>query len=108
MYYRPSDRAERAARGLGFLYRVSYHKFYLDEIYYNIVVRFGKFVAKFVDYFDRIVIDGIVQLVSKIVFVAGLGLKYTQTGQVQTYGVIALVGLFVFVVIAMITVGGVI
>lgn len=107
MYWRPTIQPARLANQLHFLYQVSFRKFYLDEIYYAVVVAVGKFLAAVVDFVDRYIIDGIVALVARGTYVVGLGLKYTQTGQVQTYGLVAMLGLLVVIAIAMFRVGGV-
>ena len=107
MYWRPVISAERMARRMGLLYQVSFHKFYFDEIYYAVVVATGKFLAALVDFVDRYIIDAIVGLVGRMVYIAGLGLKYTQTGQIQTYSLVAALGVLVVVAIAMFHVGGV-
>jgi len=106
-YWRPKLSAEKAARGAGFLYVISYRKFFWDEIYGAVIVGGGKVIASLVDIIDRYVIDFIVTLVSRAVYVFGLGLKYTQTGQVQTYGMVAVFGIFIILAIALFRVGGV-
>jgi NADH-quinone oxidoreductase subunit L len=103
----PKVDAAKLARRLGPLYQLSFHKFYLDEIYYAIIVYTGKAIAGLIDVIDRFVIDGIVNLLARGAYIIGLGLKYTQTGQVQTYGVAAMLGVFVLLVIAMFHTGGV-
>jgi len=107
MYWRPSINPEKLASALKPLYRLSLRKFYLDEIYYAIVVATGKFIGAVVDIFDRYIVDGIVNLLARLGYVVGLGFKYTQTGQVQTYGMVAVFGLFVIIAVAMLRVGGV-
>ena len=107
MYWRPVINAEKLAKNLGFLYQISFHKFYFDEIYYAIVVATGKVIASVVDFVDRYIVDGIVSGVSRLAYVLGLGLKYTETGRVQTYSAVAVFGLFVILLIAMFRVGGV-
>ncbi|WP_029422306.1 NADH-quinone oxidoreductase subunit L [Alicyclobacillus macrosporangiidus] len=107
MYWRPAVQPEKVARGLGFLYQLSFRKFYLDEIYYAIVVATGKAIAAIVDFVDRYIIDGIVRLVARIVATIGLGLKYTQTGQIQAYTAVAAFGVLILVAWAMWSIGGV-
>ncbi|MCL6599368.1 MAG: NADH-quinone oxidoreductase subunit L [Alicyclobacillus macrosporangiidus] len=107
MYWRPAVQPEKLARGLGFLYQLSFRKFYLDEIYYAIVVATGKAIAAIVDFVDRYIIDGIVRLVARIVATIGLGLKYTQTGQIQAYTAVAAFGVLILVAWAMWSIGGV-
>jgi NADH-quinone oxidoreductase subunit L len=94
-----------AGRG-NLLYLVSFRKFYLDEIYYAVIVVPGKWIARIVDFVDRYIIDGIVVLVSRLIYLFGLCLKYTQTGQVQTYGTVTVLGLFVFLAWALLRQGG--
>lgn len=107
LYWKPAKGAEGLARGLSIPYKVSFHKFFFDEIYYVIVVLGGKAIAAIVDAVDRYVIDAIVQLFGKAGTAVGLLFKYSQNGQVQTYGAWAAVGLLVFVALAMFRVGGV-
>ncbi|SFU65309.1 NADH-quinone oxidoreductase subunit L [Alicyclobacillus macrosporangiidus] len=107
MYWRPAIQPEKLARSLGFLYQLSFRKFYLDEIYYAIVVATGKAIAAIVDFVDRYIIDGIVRLVARIVATIGLGLKYTQTGQIQAYTAVAAFGVLILVAWAMWSIGGV-
>ncbi|MBX6352120.1 MAG: NADH-quinone oxidoreductase subunit L [Thermoflavifilum sp.] len=103
---RADQRAAAAASAAGPLYRVSLRKFYLDEIYESSVVRAGKWLARIADGLDRFVIQSIVYLASRMTYAAGWGLRLLQTGQVQTYGVVAALGLFVLIAIAMLR-GGV-
>jgi len=107
LYWRKLADPARLAQRMGFLYQLSFRKFYLDELYYAMVVSTGKFVAAVVDFVDRYLIDGLVSLVARASYVLGLGLKYTQTGRVQTYSAIAVFGLFVLLFVAMFRVGGV-
>lgn len=87
--------------------RLSYRKFYIDEIYESTLVRGGKVLAQFVEGINRYVISLLVSGVSWLVYLFGVGLKFTQTGQVQTYGVVALCGLVVLIIIAYFHQGGV-
>jgi len=107
MYWRPVVSPEKLANSLKFFYVLSFRKFYLDEIYEGTIVNLGKLIAAAIDLIDRYIIDAIVVLVSRLTYLIGLGLKYTQTGQVQTYGLFAMLGLFVVIVIAMFRIGGV-
>ncbi|RIV21008.1 NADH-quinone oxidoreductase subunit L [Alicyclobacillaceae bacterium I2511] len=107
MYWKPVISAEKLARNLSGLYRLSFNKFYLDEIYYGVVVWTGKLIAGIVDFFDRYILDLIVRMLGRLGYMGGVGLKYTQTGQVQTYSVIAFFGIMILLAIAMFHVGGV-
>jgi NADH-quinone oxidoreductase subunit L len=97
---RSADRAARVAQAASYLYLISLRKFYVDELYQATVVRAGKCFARAVDRLDRYVVQSFVYLVSRLVYGAGWGLRETQTGQLQTYGVVAAFGLFLLVAIA--------
>ncbi|MCY0888719.1 MAG: NADH-quinone oxidoreductase subunit L [Alicyclobacillaceae bacterium] len=88
-------------------YALSRNKFYVDEVYSWTVVRGGKLLAALVDLVDRYLIEGLTRLVGLFFYGIGNVLRYTQTGQIQTYGTFALVGLVVFLVVAVFRVGGV-
>ncbi|MDQ0189409.1 NADH-quinone oxidoreductase subunit L [Alicyclobacillus cycloheptanicus] len=107
MYWRPVIQPAKMASALKFFWLVSNRKFYLDEIYYYVVVGGGKVISAIVSIVDRYIIDGLVNLFARLGYIIGLGLKYTQTGQVQAYGVVAAFGLFLILVIAMFHLGGV-
>jgi NADH-quinone oxidoreductase subunit L len=107
VYWWPHERQDELPRRLKPFYLISYRKFGIDEVEYGLVVATGKFLSSAVDLFDRYIIDGIVGLIGRVVYLIGLAGKYTQTGQVQTYGMVAAIGVFLIVAIAMIHVGGV-
>ncbi len=111
MYYKKSISADRVAAALKPLYKLTYNKYYFDELYQviliNPVMAFGRFMWSF----DANVIDGFVNLVGKATIVwsqiklwvdiwivdgavNGSGwlvqqgasiLKYLQTGAMQFY-----------------------
>lgn len=65
---------------------------YLDKIYGATVVAAVATIAKISTWFDRYVIDGIVNLVSLVTIFSGSALKYNVTGQSQFYLLTILVG----------------
>ncbi len=105
------------------LYKVSYKKWYFDEIYNATVVAatvgFAKISALFdlkiidglvngsawvarnlgyfIGHFDNIVIDGLVNLIANLTGFFGSMVRYLQTGRVQTYVAFAIVGLILLV-----------
>jgi NADH-quinone oxidoreductase subunit L len=80
------------------LYQLSYHKYYIDEVYQAVFVRPLTGIGLAFQWFDRYIIDGLVGLVAKIVNTAGSLLTRLQNGQVQRYGLVALLGLVLFIV----------
>lgn len=107
LYWRPVLSSAKMKSNLSFFWTLSNRKFFFDEVYGFVIVGGGKVIAAIVDIVDRYIIDGIVNIVSRIAYIIGLGLKYTQTGEVQVYGVVAAFGLFLILCIAMFHIGGV-
>ncbi len=66
---------------------------YLDKIYGATVVATVAAIAKITAWFDRYVIDGVVNLVSLVAIFSGSTLKYNATGQSQFYLLTILVGI---------------
>lgn len=104
--YGQAGRAERLAKGFGFLYRLSYRKFYVDELYALAIVAPAFALAEALRFVDRWMIDGVVRVLGELGYSGGVGLKYSNTGQVQTYGLVALFGILILAVAAL-RVGGV-
>ncbi|WCK54332.1 NADH-quinone oxidoreductase subunit L [Aneurinibacillus sp. Ricciae_BoGa-3] len=81
----------------GFFYRLSYRKYYIDEIYDVVFVRPLRAIGHALNAFDVYIIDGIVRLVAAITRgIGGTGAR-VQNGQVQTYGAVALIGLVLLI-----------
>ena len=102
--------------GLGGLYNAMRNKFYFDELYMNTIVRFSQWLSRSSAWFDRTIINGVVDSVGRFGawlasalasfdngfidgIVNGLGslanragnaLRLVQTGQGQTYLLVAL------------------
>lgn len=107
MYGKRSVNPENVARASGPLYTLSYNKFFIDEIYRLIIVGPVVWIGKTLNFIDRWIVDGLVALVGQTTFAASLGLKYGQNGQIQTYGLLASLGVLVLVA-ASLYMGGVI
>jgi NADH-quinone oxidoreductase subunit L len=125
MYYRQTLAPERFSSVAGGLfYRLSYNKYYVDEIYQAIFVNgtlllarigslFDQYVidgivdgsaslTRFISWlnglFDNYIIDGMVNAVANITFWVGNRLRRLQTGNINSY----LYGILIAVVIAII------
>ncbi|HVX13192.1 MAG TPA: NADH-quinone oxidoreductase subunit L [Pirellulales bacterium] len=82
--------------GLG-LYQLSYNRFFIDAIY-NILVIWPLWLLALISYwFDRWVIDGLVNLVGKLPVAAGSLLRSLQNGMVQFYALAMMLGMLVLV-----------
>jgi NADH-quinone oxidoreductase subunit L len=125
MYYRQTLAPERfSSLAGGLFYRLSYNKYYVDEIYQVIFVNgtlllarigslFDQYVidsivdgsaslTRFISWlnglFDNYIIDGMVNAVANITFWAGNRFRRLQTGNINSY----LYGILIAVVIAII------
>lgn len=107
MYGKGTLSPERWSLALSPLYRLSYHKFYLDELYRAVIVRPFAALARGFDWADRVIIDGLVDLAGEGTRAVASGLRRLQTGQVQTYGLIALLGLAALIFVSLSLLGGV-
>ncbi len=110
-------------RQFPFLYKLSFRKWYFDEIYNATVVAGTVGLAKisalfdlkvidglvngcawftrqfgyFIGHFDNIVIDGLVNFLANITGFFGSLVRYLQTGKVQTYVAFAVFGLILLI-----------
>ncbi len=92
-YYREASKDPLPAR-LGGLAAAMRDRFYIDEFYQGTVVRFQDACAAFVDLFDRWVIAGIaVRGIHGTTEFIGRALRLAQTGNLQTYAFLMILGL---------------
>ncbi|MCX6156067.1 MAG: NADH-quinone oxidoreductase subunit L [Candidatus Kapabacteria bacterium] len=89
------DRPRSIVKSNKFVYRMLFNKYKLDEFYFKILVDplinvSTKFLWKFV---DVAIIDGIVNGSAKITMTAGQAVRRIQTGVVQNYAFVMLIGI---------------
>ncbi len=104
LYKKQNNRSARLAASLGGFYKAAYHKFYIDEIYLFITKKIiFNLIARPAAWFDRNVVDGLVNLTGTSIQAASEGIKKVQSGKVQQYaiyfltGVIVLAALFIYI-----------
>ncbi|HEU4964750.1 MAG TPA: NADH-quinone oxidoreductase subunit L [Bacilli bacterium] len=109
MYKSKSINAEAMANGpLRPLYLLSFNKFYIDELYHYVIVVPVVWIARILNFVDHWIVDGIVRALGEAGYVSSLGLKYSQNGQVQTYGLITLLGTVLLIGISLyVVIGGI-
>lgn len=91
--------AQSPASGKSPIHSLLYNKYYIDEIYQAVIVKPLKGLGRVVHIFDMYIVDGIVRLFAGSGMGVGrIGVRL-QNGQVQSYGLIMLIGLIVFVVV---------
>ena len=117
--------AEDPLRRLGRFYVILEHKFYFDELYGATIVRGGLALSRLASLFDTYVIDGIVNAAGKVTLVfsrasrwidvnivdgivnavgwvtgkTGGILRFLQTGQIQNYLMLVLIGVVLMAVL---------
>ncbi|MEP7251191.1 MAG: NADH-quinone oxidoreductase subunit L [Ginsengibacter sp.] len=102
LYKRSSDKPARIAASLGGLYKLALHKFYIDEIYVFVTKKIiFNLVAKPVAWFDRNVVDQIVNLTGRATLISSAYIKQFQSGKVQQYAIYFLAGVILLAVLAM-------
>jgi len=96
--------AEYLAKNFGPVHTLLENKYYLDVLYERIIVRdlFVGAIGGALETFDRVVVDGAVNGVGQVTRGASSGLRYVQSGQFQTYGVVAFAGMAFAVFVALV------
>lgn len=86
------------------LYVLLYRKYFFDELYEGVVVRglLYTVVAGLLSFFDRFVVDGVVNGTAWVARTAGSGLRRLETGQLQFYGLMIFTGVLVIMALFMI------
>jgi NADH-quinone oxidoreductase subunit L len=91
----------RLAKAVPAVYALSFHKYYVDELYDCIIVRplraLGRLAVAIDDYF----IDGLLWLVTAIPRLMAFGLKTVQSGSMQGYAVTMAAGLGIIVLLVL-------
>ncbi|WP_274362469.1 NADH-quinone oxidoreductase subunit L [Paenibacillus thermotolerans] len=97
IYSRKSDAASESADGG--LYGVLRNKYYIDEIYEAVIVKPYAALGRLLEWFDIYIVDGAVKLFTAAAVGIGRVGTRLQNGQLQTYGVVTLLGLVLFAVL---------
>jgi NADH-quinone oxidoreductase subunit L len=96
MYAQPSDRPAKVAAAAGPFYQLSLNKFYLDELA-NVLVSFPVNAIAFISLlFDQGVIDRLVDEVGAVPPMIGRFLRPVQNGFIQSYALVMIFGLAIF------------
>jgi NADH-quinone oxidoreductase subunit L len=82
--------------GLG-LYQLSYNRFFIDAIY-NVFIVWPLWLLALLSYwFDRWIVDGLVNLIGKLPVAVGSLLRSLQNGMLQFYALAMMLGMLVLV-----------
>ncbi|TVQ41848.1 MAG: NAD(P)H-quinone oxidoreductase subunit F [Gloeocapsa sp. DLM2.Bin57] len=72
------------------------YDFYTAKLYKLTIVGAVNLVSQLISWFDRFIIDGIVNLVGLVTVFSGQSLKYNVSGQTQFYALSILIGVAIF------------
>jgi NADH-quinone oxidoreductase subunit L len=104
LYKRENTRPDKLAASLNGFYKAAYNKFYIDEVYLIITKKIlFNLVGRPAAWFDKNVVDGLVNLTGNTTQLISEKIKKVQSGKVQQYaiyflaGVIGLALLFIYV-----------
>ncbi len=96
MYAQPSDRPAKVAAAAGPFYTLSLNKFYLDELA-TVLVTFPVSALSFVSLlFDQGLIDRLVDEIGAVAPEIGRFLRPVQNGLIQSYALVMVFGLAIF------------
>lgn len=95
VYVDKSWDAYALAQKWGVLYQLSFHKFYIDEIYAALIKVFVDGIAKVLYWIDVHIVDGIVNALGGLVRAVSEMLSPAENGQVQSYAGVYLFGVIV-------------
>jgi NADH-quinone oxidoreductase subunit L len=97
LYLGKRKQVEWFAQLLRPLYLLSYGKFFIDPIYYGLVVWPLRVLASICYWIDRYVIDALVNFVGALPGVCGSVMRSLQNGMVQFYALAMMLGLLVLI-----------
>lgn len=93
LYKKQNDRPEKISSALKGIYKTAYHKFYIDELYVFVTQQvFFNLVGRPAAWFDRNVVDGLVNLTGETTQEISESIKKMQSGKVQQYAIFFLLG----------------
>jgi NADH-quinone oxidoreductase subunit L len=85
--YRKTMIPDTIIHNLGAFYRWTYNKFYIDEIYLFVTKKIiFRFISEQVAWFDRHIVDGLMNGIAWTIAAVSHRIRGLQTGQVQEYG----------------------
>lgn len=101
-YKKENGIPDKLSARLKHTYRLSYNKFYIDEIYFFVTKKIiFNYISQPVAWFDRHIVDGTMNGVSYVTNFASEQIKGFQSGQLQKYGFVFVSGViflvFVFI-----------
>jgi NADH-quinone oxidoreductase subunit L len=85
--------------------KVLANKWYVDEFYNALIVRPLDLLAQFLEFFDKNIVDGIVNGVGRLVKYGSRQLRLLQSGQVGGYVLLMVLGILILFLVELFTSG---
>jgi NADH-quinone oxidoreductase subunit L len=93
MYAKGSIQRNLVTSRAPWLYQLVHRKYYIDETYHILIVKPLQGLGHLINLFDVYIVDGIVRLTASATVGLGRLSSRLQNGQMQTYGLVMLLGL---------------
>ena len=106
VYVKKVVSADAIAERLGVFYTLSYHKYYIDEIYAGLRKVFVDGCGRVFYWIDIYIVDGIVNLLALFVRLLSGVLSFFETGQTQFYATVVIVGAVLLALLGVYCAGG--
>jgi NADH-quinone oxidoreductase subunit L len=90
---------EELAKKFAPLYKLSFNKFYIDEIYLWLIHNVLDALGKFLWWVDITIVDGFIDGIGSSTQMLGNGLRKIQTGKLQHYALIFFAGIVILVLL---------
>jgi len=102
-YMNESKRSEKAVASFKGFYTAAYHKFYFDELYLFITKKIVfELISRPLAWFDRHIVDGLMNLIGRMIYRSAVAVKRFQSGQMQQYAFVFISGVVVLALIILI------
>jgi len=104
LYRKENDRPDKLAASIGGLYKIAYHKFYIDEVYSFITKKIiFNLIGRPAAWIDRHIVDGFMNFLASSTARISAWIKGFQSGRIQDYtlyflaGIAGLAVLFIYI-----------
>jgi NADH-quinone oxidoreductase subunit L len=100
MYSKQNENPDKVSASFGRFYKWAYNKFYMDELYLFITKKvLFNLVGRPAAWFDRNVVDGMINGYATVATSTSEGIKKMQSGRLQTYTLFFLGGVLVVAIL---------
>lgn len=99
MYYKKNNKADKVSSMFGAFYTWAYHKFYFDEIWLFVTRKIiFNCISRPIAWFDKTFVDGFMNALASVTQAASEQIKGFQSGRLQQYVFVYLLGALILVV----------